>query len=410
MIKADTGTATVLPTPHRERKRRLWWVLGGSLAVVGVVTGAAALYEVPKYTVSPGSVWATEPLISVNGADSYPSEGAIGFTTVSLSSQRTSALEAFFGWLDPAVDVVDEELILGDDTPDENQQRQQQFMLDSKMQATAVALETLGYDAAETVGARVLDVDPALPAGEILEVGDLIVAADGQMVRSWADLVDIIGAKAPGDVLALEIVPFDVAAARCGHRSGGGGSDEEPEALRPAEPAGECDPTDVGKDELEDVSAELTQIDDDPNDDVPPRPLLGIVGEDIVLFHIPVDVDIDSGEVGGPSAGLAFTLGVLEALTPEDLTGGANVAVTGTISLDGTVGPVGGVYQKVITARREGVDLFIVPSSEYDAAMEAAGDLRIEKADTLEEALAVLGSVGGETQALQQEVHAALGS
>jgi PDZ domain-containing protein len=410
MIKADTGTATVPPTPHRERKRRLWWVLGGSLAVLGVVAGAAALYEVPKYTVSPGSVWATEPLITVSGADSYSSDGAIGFTTVSLSSQRTSALEAFFGWLDPAVDVVDEELILGDDTPDQNQQRQQQFMLDSKLQATAVALETLGYDAAESVGARVLDVDPALPAGEILEAGDVIVAADGQRVRSWRELVEIIVAKSPGDVLTLEIVPFDVAATRCGHGSDGGAPGAGPEAPSLPEPAGECDPTDGDTADQVEVSAELTQIDDDPDDDVPPRPLLGIIGEDVVVFHMPVDIDIDSGDVGGPSAGLAFTLGVLEALTPEDLTGGANVAVTGTMSLDGTVGPVGGVYQKVITARREGVDLFIVPSSEYDAAMAAAGDLRIETADTLEEALAVLGSVGGETQALQQEVHAALGS
>jgi PDZ domain-containing protein len=144
---------------------------------------------------------------------------------------------------------------------------------------------------------------------------------------------------------------------------------------------------------------------DDPDttedDDLPPA-ILGIEGEDAVeLADFPVQVEIDSGAVGGPSAGLAFTLAVLDVLTEEDLTGGALVATTGTIDLAGRVGPVGGVTQKVIAARRAGVELFLVPSGEYEEAIEVAGDMRIERVDTLEQALAALEHVGADTEDLQ---------
>src|SRR4029450_2907327 len=102
------------------------------------------------------------------------------FTTVSLSQERTSALEAFLGWLDPAVDLVDEKVVLGDQTPEQNRQQTLQYMVDSKVTATAVALETLGYDVARTYGVRVFQVEPDTPAASILEPGDLIVAVDDQ--------------------------------------------------------------------------------------------------------------------------------------------------------------------------------------------------------------------------------------
>ena len=126
-----------------------------------------------------------------------------------------------------------------------------------------------------------------------------------------------------------------------------------------------------------------------------------------LTFDFPVDVSIDSGRVGGPSAGLAFTLGILDALTPESVTGGARVATTGTMELNGTVGPVGGVHQKVVAASREGVDLMMVPSAEIDEARRYAGDLRIEPVDDLDGALAVLASLGGGDAVLPAPVDAA---
>ena len=108
-----------------------------------------------------------------------------------------------------------------------------------------------------------------------------------------------------------------------------------------------------------------------------------------------MQVTIDSGRVGGPSAGLAFTLGLLDVLTADSITGGLRIATTGTMSLDGSVGPVGGVHQKVVAAKREGVELLLVPSNELDEARRYADGLRIEPVDDLDQALAVLATVGG---------------
>jgi PDZ domain-containing protein len=388
MINAGTAPETVLPT---RRHRWLWWVVGALVAVLGIALGVAALYTVPYYAVSPGSVWPTDHRVSVDGAPAFASEGQIGFTTVSVSSEPTSALEAFFGWLDPAVDLMPEEVYLGDDTPEENQQRNAQYMTDSKLTATAVALETLGYDVADPYGARMVTVDEDLPAAEVLASGDLVVGIDGGPVEDWVTLVDALGEKEPGDEIELEIVTFEEQQAQFERLTAEGSLDLDPDSWAR---------------ETRDVT--LAEREDDPStsddDDLPPA-VLGVTGEDAIAFDFPIDVQIDSGRVGGPSAGLAFTLSVLDVLTEEDLTGGHLVATTGTIALDGTVGPVGGVYQKTIAARRAGVELFLVPSAEYDEALSIAGDMRVERADTLEEALAALESLGADTEELQAAAH-----
>ena len=113
-------------------------------------------------------------------------------------------------------------------------------------------------------------------------------------------------------------------------------------------------------------------------------------------FHGPFDVTIDTGDVGGPSAGLAFTLALIDDLTPGDLTGGGDVAVTGTIAGDGTVGPVGGTGQKAAAVRDEGITLFIVPTQDYEEAVARAGDdLQVVPVDNVDEALDALRERGG---------------
>ena len=127
------------------------------------------------------------------------------------------------------------------------------------------------------------------------------------------------------------------------------------------------------------------------------RALLGIAAETLPKFDFPVKVDIDSGKVGGPSAGLAFTLSILDRLSPGSLTDGKKVAVTGTIELDGTVGPVGGVDHKTEAAIREGAKVFLVPPEEYELAKQASrGRIQIEQVRTLDEALAALEAHGGD--------------
>ncbi|HJP16865.1 MAG TPA: S16 family serine protease, partial [Acidimicrobiales bacterium] len=111
--------------------------------------------------------------------------------------------------------------------------------------------------------------------------------------------------------------------------------------------------------------------------------------------NMPFSVHFDTGAVGGNSAGLALTLSVLDLVTPGELTGGLRVATTGTISLNGDVGPIGGIVQKTITARRSGVDLFIVPTIEYQEAIKYAKGLNVVGVDTLDQALNALAEAGG---------------
>jgi PDZ domain-containing protein len=112
-------------------------------------------------------------------------------------------------------------------------------------------------------------------------------------------------------------------------------------------------------------------------------------------FDFPVDVHIDTGRVSGPSAGLAFTLTIVDQLTPGDLTGGKKVAVTGTIRSDGSVGPIGGAQQKAVTARQAGAKLFLVPTAEVKEARSRAGSMKVVGIRTLDDALGELHRFGG---------------
>jgi PDZ domain-containing protein len=113
------------------------------------------------------------------------------------------------------------------------------------------------------------------------------------------------------------------------------------------------------------------------------HPIIGIVAVD----NFPFPVTIDSGGIGGPSAGLMWTLGLTDVLTPGDLTGGRTIAGTGTIDLEGKVGPIGGIEEKVAAAERAGAVLFFAPMDNAAAAMRVAGDMVIVPVQTYQQAL-----------------------
>jgi PDZ domain-containing protein len=122
---------------------------------------------------------------------------------------------------------------------------------------------------------------------------------------------------------------------------------------------------------------------------------IGVSSQEFLTYQFPVDIKIDTQRIGGPSAGLAFAVAIIDDLTPGSLTGGKQVAVTGTIAPDGTVGEVGGVEQKAITARTNGVQLMIVPKSEVADARRGAGDVRVVGVKDIDEALDALHEAGG---------------
>ena len=350
--------------PRRRIKRR-WYVLGATVVIITVAVVAAALIKVPYYLLSPGSVRATEDLIQVDGAQTYPQDGQVGYTTVSV--QHATALGWLVAHLDDSITIYPEKAILGSSTPSENRQQNLQMMTDSKETAAAVALTKLGYDVNVTgTGAVVVQVagttdDPA-PATNILTVGDTIVSVGDTPITKSDELVTAMGAHKPGDVVELGVQPY---------KQDGSRTTEARSVTLGARP------DDASKAFLG-VSSSTRDLD----------------------YHLPFQVSVDSGQVGGPSAGLAFTLGIMDVLTPDSITGGHKVATTGTINPDGTVGPVGGVHQKTIAVRDSGAELFLVPSSEYDEAEKYAGSLRVEKVDTVDDALKVLATLGGGTDVI----------
>lgn len=344
----DEPVGIPIETPRRRRTIR--WIF----AAVFVAAVAAALFiRLPYYTLSPGSSRATEPLITVEDAQTYENDGTVDFLTVSL--RQATASELLVAWIDSAIEVESRDDLFGKRSENENREINVRMMSDSKDSATFQALTRLGYTIPSSgTGAVVASVQPDGPTAGVLEAGEVIVAIDDVSITMNDQLVAQIGASTPGTVRQISVERFD-------------GSDRR------------IVPVTIGA-----------------RPDDPARGYLGVstFTRDLT-FDFPVTVTIDSGTVSGPSAGLAFTLGLLDVLTPGSLTGGQHIAATGTMDLDGRVGPVGGVHQKVVAARRAGATLMLVPSDELDEARSVAGGLRIEPADTLDQALAVLTTLGG---------------
>lgn len=344
-----------MPAP---RISRLWWFTGPVL--VGLVGVAAVLgtIRLPYVAFRPGGARAVEPLVEIVGGDDIDAEAPtedLLYVTVSTSVEP-SGLVVLAGLLDDKVQVEPSAPYLGTQSTDENRRLNLELMTDSQDKARKVALERLGYEVGATpVGAFLEDVDPDFPAASVLSPGMTIVGAAGEPVETRADLVAAITALEPGDDLALEVVP-------------------------------------LGEREPQQVVARLGERPGEPG-----TAALGVSLVDRFRYEFPVDIRIDTGKVGGPSAGLAFTLAILDRMSPGSLTGDQRVAVTGTIELDGSVGPVGGVEHKAEAAIREGATLFLVPPQELEEAQARAGDrLEVRAVSSLDEALAALEEAGGE--------------
>ena len=327
-------------------------VASGVLAAVLAIVGLAL--PVPYVLLKPGPTFNTlgefgnTPLISISGHAQYPTGGHLDMTTVSViggQDARVSLLDALRGWLDGSTAVVPEELIFPPDTkPDQVQQQNADDMRESQDHARVAALRYLNIPVTtELVVASTIADGPAAKAG--LQSGDVIVAVDGEKVTSAQQLRGIIGRHAVGDSVAVTY-------------------------------------TRVGK-------SSTVKVGTIQSPDKPPRPIIGITpGE---RPNLPFEVTIGLKDVGGPSAGLMFALGIVDKLTPDELNNGAYVAGTGTIDDDGTVGPIGGVQQKIAAARARGATVFLTPAQDCaEAAAARPKGLRLVKVTTLADAVSSL--------------------
>jgi Lon-like protease len=318
----------------------------GILVALGVAGLAAALvlWALPaeEFVFEPGSAKPLGDRVEVEGA--MPAAGDVYYVDVFV--RRTSRLEDLFPVLLPdGSDVVPEEELLPPGTSEADRDRQTAAdMQRSERVASAVALRALGYEVKATpVGALVISVAHDVPAADKLEPGDVIVAVDGVAVRTPDDLRAQIGKREPGDAVELTV------------RRG-----------------------------KETVRVRTKTV---PTPGEPTRPIVGIRVDQEANIDLPLDIEIDLGQVGGPSAGLAFGLEIARMLG-RDVTKGCEIAATGELALDGTVLPVGGLKQKTIGAEKTGVDVFVVPVGENAAvARSHAKDLEVVAVDSYQQAL-----------------------
>ena len=299
-----------------------------------------------KAVVAPGGTFDIEEFVEVHDHPAYASDASISLVSV-RTSFGPSLFEVAGGWLDGALEVVDLEDILGERTIAENREDGRAQMDQSTQIAVAVALEHLGHDIMTPIGARIEWVVPGSPADDSqLQEGDIVQSVDGTPILTAPQLSDTIKSYEPGTTTTLTALDPDgttrTITATLGERDG------------------------------------LAHI--------------GVVVTTHVTFaEPPIDVTLNVENIGGPSAGLAFTLSVIDALTPEPLTGDLDVAATGTIHHDGTVGPIGGVPQKAHSTVRAGTDLFLVPASQAEAAAAVAEpSVTVVGVENLEEALAAI--------------------
>ncbi|HEX2771887.1 MAG TPA: PDZ domain-containing protein [Micromonosporaceae bacterium] len=328
-------------------KRRGVTVLLGALITALLSVGVFAA-PIPYVVLGPGPTVNTlgqedgKEVIQVSGRATSSSAGQLRLTTVGVQP-NAKLLPAVIGWFADDEAVVPRELVYppGKTEKDVEQDNAEDFEA-SQTSAETAALRELGYP----VQVVVKSVDPGGPSDGRLRAGDVITTVDGQPVQTAANLVDLIQGKPSGTRLNIGYT-----------RSGA--------------PA-------------------TTTITSAASNGGTPR--IG-VSIDQQQPH-PFSIKINLGDIGGPSAGLMFALGIVDKLRPEDVTGGKVIAGTGTIDDAGGVGPIGGIPQKLVAAKKADADVFLVPAENCaEAVRNAQPDLPLIRVGTLDEALAALDAL-----------------
>jgi len=405
----DTTPPIVLNQP-----RSRWWAWVGAALGLGILVVIAVASIVPAdlfaetenrrtgelepapYARVPASAESVNNRVEYGDLpdDVVIHDTASDFYFVTVSAPEQSVLSWMIGSDEPTVDLLTEEDKNGRRTATQTREISLQQMRTATQEAQFVALQAAGYEPEITLGEVVIQdmlcketADDGscaefFPSDEQLDPADTILEANDMPLGSVEDLTAALTDLEPGDTVDLLI------------RRPGDGEQR--------------------------VTVELSASPDEPE-----RTIIGFIPFDTRMVELPFDVGIDTGRIGGPSAGLAFTLSLIDELTDGELTGGQTVAVTGTINLDGSVGAIGGLEQKVNSVYQHGVRVFLVPASQieltelspddrengvcrWECLLDAGGgEVVIIPVATLDEALAALETIGGDPLVPVNEVESA---
>lgn len=428
------------PDETRSRGSKFGWAFLGLSAMAGLIAGVLAFtITLPYLALEPGNTFETEEFVVIDGTDSYTSPGEVSFVTV--TQRRLTPFRWVIARLDDGSEIFHEDELLRGRTIDEQREENAQLMITSQNTAIAAALGHLGFETAEPAGAVIVDVVEGGALDGVLARNHVISAIDGRPIEQVFELAEYLASQPDGAIVeivaarpgeAAETVEIEligdtrgflgVAAAQGAEEGNGAYIDQiiEGGAAEGSIVVGDrivsVDAQPIGNfEELgaalvnrrsgevvtlealrgDPASEELVVVDVELGTRALERAGLANVQTQLRDADLPVDVSFTTDDIGGPSAGLAFTLTILDVLTEGDLTGGAEVVVTGSIDRAGNIGPIGGVHQKAFAARDAGADIFLVPDANLDEAAAAVDDLRIESVSSLDEALDIISEFGG---------------
>ncbi|MFE3516961.1 PDZ domain-containing protein [Streptomyces sp. NPDC059166] len=345
--------------------RRTATMLASTLILIALLC-AGVLIRVPYSEMSPGPTVNTlgeargEPVLHISGRKTYPTTGNLNMTTVRVTGADydMNIVEAVYGWLAHDSVVVPHDTLYPDGkTEEESTQENAEEFSQSQESAKVAALEELKIPVTSRVVVSTVVKDS--PAEGELHAGDVIEAVDGTAVGKPEDVAKLVTRHEPGEKVVFTVVPAKTAAAA--EKAG-------------KEPKGS-----------QDITLTTKKAPADPADPGGNRAIVGIqAGTD---HTFPFEIDIKLADVGGPSAGLMFSLGIIDKLTPGNLTGGKFVAGTGTIDDEGKVGPIGGINMKLVGARDAGARYFMTPDENCAAAAaDTPSGLTLVRVKTLDDA------------------------
>lgn len=353
----------------RDRALRRGVLAAGVLIVVG------SLVRLPLLVMSPGPTFNTigeldgTPLISITGTTTYPTSGNLDMTTVSERGGTAGGVHlapAMVGWIAGSAAVVPRESYYpADATGQQISEVNEAMFVSSQSDSVAAALGELGIPTTPRVVVAAIGDD--VPAAGKLRAGDVIESVDGRSITSPEQVGEQVRSRGVGDVVRMVVLR------------------EPDDKAQPHEPAPIA--------QRSRVEVDLVTADNPHDEGTDPTPYIGIA---VATWHEPpFSITFNIADIGGPSAGLMFSLGIVDLLTKGAMTGGGHVAGTGSIDESGTVGPIGGIRHKLVGAAHAGAELFLAPERNCDevvghvpAGLAVAAVKDLDQARTVVEAWA----------------------